>query len=191
MTPSSELRTERLILRPLGPDDVDDVAVLNADARVMEFFPGVLSRAESDAFLERVAAHWAAHGFGWWSLRSKSDEAFLGFAGLCRPNFEAPFTPCVEIGWRLGAAHWGQGYASEAAQIALRVGFEMIDLEEIVSFTARRNVRSQRLMERLGMLRDADGDFLHPKVPSGHPLQDHVLYRLTRDDFREQPRTLA
>jgi RimJ/RimL family protein N-acetyltransferase len=191
MSPFAELRTERLILLPLGPNDVDHVAALNADPRVMEHFPSVLGRGDSDAFVERMAAHWADNGFGMWALRRRSDELFLGFAGLGRPRFSAPFMPCVEIAWRLGAEHWGHGYASEAAQVALRVGFEMIDLEEIVSFTARSNLRSRRLMERLGMERDLAADFLHPLVPAGHALQAHVLYRLSRDAFREQPRALA
>src|SRR4051812_35360969 len=151
---------------------------MNADPRVMEFFVARHDRAASDAMIDRIEAHFDAHGFGLWAVEVPGVAPFIGFTGLAVARFEAPFTPCVEIGWRLAAAHWGQGYAAEAARLALAYGFESAGLAEILSFTAVDNGRSRTVMERLGMQRDPVEDFDHPLVPEGHPLRRHVLYRL-------------
>lgn len=178
VTPPPDLRTERLLLRQWRHDDLAPFADLNADRRVMEHFPAPFSRAESDDMVDRLRAHFSAWGFGLWAVEVVGGPSFIGFAGLCRPRFEAPFTPCVEVGWRLGAAHWGRGYATEAARAAVAFGFAHAGLEEIVSFTVPGNHRSRRVMEKLGMRHDPADDFDHPSLPAGHPLRRHVLYRL-------------
>ncbi len=174
-----QLRTTRLLLRPWRESDLAPFAALNADPRVLEHLPGPLSRDESDALVRRLDEHFARHGFGLWALEAPGVAPFVGMAGLSVPAFDAPFTPCVEVGWRLDAGHWGRGYATEAARAALRFGFERAGLDEIVSFTASANARSRRVMERLGMARDPAGDFDHPRLPAGHRLRRHVLYRLS------------
>jgi RimJ/RimL family protein N-acetyltransferase len=173
------LVTERLILRPWCEADRAPFAALNADPRVMEFFPACLNRAESDAFADRIEAHFARHGFGLWAVELPGIVPFIGFIGLSIPRFEAHFTPCVEIGYRLAQAYWGKGYASEGAKRVLIHGFDQLQLTEIVSFTARANLRSQAVMERIGMRRDLSGDFDHPALPENHWLRPHVLYRIT------------
>ena len=178
------LETERLLLRPWRDDDLEPFAALNADPRVMEHFPSLLDRAQSDAAAGRVRAHFEEHGFGLWAVEVPDTCSFVGFVGLAVPRFEAPFTPCVEIGWRLAHEHWGRGYAPEGARAALRFGFEPLGLEEIVSMTVPANVRSQRVMEKIGMTRDGQGDFDHPLIPEGDPLRRHVLYRLSRAQWR-------
>ena len=175
-----EIRTPRLILREWRDADVEPFAAMNADPRVMEHFPAPLARAESEALVARIRAHFAEHDFGLWAVEVPGVAPFIGFTGLSRPNFEAPFTPCVEIGWRLAFDHWGRGYATEAAQAALEFGFERLRLAEIVSFTAPVNRRSIRVMEKLGMTRNPADDFEHPRVAAGHPLRPHVLYRIAR-----------
>ncbi len=145
----------------------------------MEHFPGLLSRQESDAFVGRIDATFRDRGYGLWAIERRSDGAFLGFAGLIDQTFEAPFTPAVEVGWRLAAEAWGNGFATEAAREAVRYAFVECGLGEIVSMTTPSNVRSRRVMEKLGMTRDPADDFDHPRVPPG-PLRRHVLYRLSR-----------
>jgi RimJ/RimL family protein N-acetyltransferase len=178
--PIPRLTTKRLLLREWQDGDREPFAAINADPRVMEHFTRRLDRAESDAFVERILDHWAADGHGLWAVETKADGQFIGFVGLTPPNFEAHFTPCVEIGWRLAPEAWGQGYATEGATAALAFGFERLGLEEIVSFTVPENVKSRAVMERIGMTRDPADDFLHPNLPDGHRLRQHVLYRLRR-----------
>jgi RimJ/RimL family protein N-acetyltransferase len=175
-----ELRTERLRLRRWRAADRDPFAALNADPRVMEFFPAVLSRPESDALATNIEAHFERHGFGLWAVEVVGLAPFAGFVGLSIPHFEAHFTPCVEIGWRLAVEHWHRGYATEGARAALAFGFDDLQLGEIVSFTVPENLRSRRVMERIGLVRDPTGDFDHPALPEGHPLRRHVLYRISR-----------
>lgn len=175
-----EIDTERLRLRRWLPTDREPFAALNADPRVIEHLPGPLSREESDALVDRIEAHFDRHGFGLWAVEILDGEPFAGFIGLSVPRFEARFTPCVEIGWRLGAPHWGRGYATEGARAALTFGFGDLGLEEIVSFTVPDNVRSRRVMEKIGMTHDPADDFDHPLLPEGHPLRRHVLYRIGR-----------
>lgn len=176
--PPAELRTDRLILRRWRESDCEPFAALNADPRVMEFFPAPLSRAESNAGAARIEAHLEAQGFGLWAAEVLGGPSFIGYIGLAVPAFRARFTPCTEIGWRLAHAAWGFGYATEGATEVLRFAFETLRLPEIVSFTVPANARSRRVMEKLGMRRDPADDFDHPRLPDGHRLRRHVLYRL-------------
>jgi RimJ/RimL family protein N-acetyltransferase len=180
MTPASTLTTPRLLLRTWSDEDLAPFAAMNADPQVMEFFPKPLDRAESDAIVARIRAHFARHGFAQWAVEVPGVADFIGFVGLSIPRFEAHFTPCVEVGWRLAREHWGRGYATEAARAVLEYGFRDLALEEIVSFTTVANTRSRAVMERIGMTRSPDDDFDHPAVPEGHPLRRHVLYRARR-----------
>jgi RimJ/RimL family protein N-acetyltransferase len=177
-------QTERLLLRGWQEADLEPFAAMNADPRVTEFLSTQLSREESDALVDRFVNEWADDGFGLWAIERLEDGVLLGFTGLARPRFEAHFTPAVEVGWRLAAGAWGHGYATEAADAAVRYGFEVIGLDEIVSFTVPANVRSRAVMERIGMSHDPADDFDHPRLPSGHRLRRHVLYRLSRDAWR-------
>jgi RimJ/RimL family protein N-acetyltransferase len=180
MTVAHQLRTSRLLLRRWKDADREPFAALNADPRVMEHFPATQSREESDAAVARIQAHFDEHGFGLWAVEIPGVTPFAGFIGLSHPRFEANFTPCVEVGWRLAAEHWGQGYATEGARAVVTFGFSTLDLSEIVSFTATANVRSRRVMEKLGMTHNPADDFDHPLLAPGHPLQRHVLYRLKK-----------
>lgn len=174
------LRTARLVLRPFSDDDRAPFAAMNADPEVMEHFPALLSRAESDGLAARIQAHFGAHGWGLFAVEVLGESPFIGFVGLNRPSWTPPFGPCVEVGWRLARAAWGRGYAVEAAREAVRFGFETLGLDEIVSFTVPANVRSRRVMERIGMSHDVAGDFDHPLIAEGHTLRRHVLYRILR-----------
>ena len=172
------VETERLRLREWRDEDLEPFARMNADPRVMEFFPSLLTPEETAAGMERAREHWARHGFGWWAAELKETGEFIGFLGLAVPGFEAHFTPCVEIGWRLAAEQWGRGLATEGARASLRYGFEELGLKEIVSFTTVSNVRSRRVMEKIGMTRNPADDFEHPGIAEGNPLRRHVLYRI-------------
>jgi ribosomal-protein-alanine N-acetyltransferase len=167
----NELRTERLLLRRWRDSDRAPFAAMNADPVVMEHFPATLTREQSDAFVDRVEAHFDEHGYGLWAL--EADGAFVGFTGLLWQTYDAPFTPALEVAWRLARSAWGHGWATEAATAALAVGLQEVD--SVMSTTALTNVRSQRVMERLGMRRELEFD--HPRVPEGHPVRPHVLYR--------------
>jgi ribosomal-protein-alanine N-acetyltransferase len=172
------LSSDRIRLRRWRDEDREAFAVMNSDARVMEFFSSRLSRVESDALVDRIREHFSEHGFGLWAIEVPDVAPFIGFAGLAVPRLRARFMPCVEVGWRLAFEHWGRGYATEAARLALGYGFGTLALPEIVSFTSATNHRSRAVMERLGMRRDPAEDFDHPALPEGHPLRRHVLYRL-------------
>jgi ribosomal-protein-alanine N-acetyltransferase len=178
--PGPELHTERLVLRRWRDEDRAPFAALNADPVAMEFLPTMLTRRESDAFVDRIEQAFDERGWGLWAVEVADDGAFTGFVGLWPAVFESRFTPAVEIGWRLSAAHWGHGYASEAARAALGFGFDEIGLDEIVSFTTVANERSQRVMQKIGMTRDPADDFDHPSLSPDHPLRPHVLYRIAR-----------
>jgi RimJ/RimL family protein N-acetyltransferase len=171
------LETPRLLLRRWRDDDRDAFAALNADPVVMELFVSPLTREESDDFVDRIEAHFDEHGWGLWAVEVKQSGAFAGFVGLWPPSWAPSLT---EIGWRLAREHWGQGYATEGARAVLDDGFARLGLDEIVSFTTVTNVRSQRVMQKLGMTRNPADDFEHPNVPEGHPIRPHVLYRLRR-----------
>jgi ribosomal-protein-alanine N-acetyltransferase len=180
--------TPRLILRRFRDGDREPFARLNGDPDVMRHFPAALNRSESDALVERIDAAFEAYGYGLWAVERVDDSRFLGFTGLARPTFEAAFSPCVEIGWRFAADAWGHGYATEAANAALDHGFEAAGLEEILSWTSPLNTASRHVMERLGMHRDPADDCDHPRLPEGHALRPHVLYRLRRDEWRKRGR---
>ncbi len=177
------IETDRLILRAWRETDKAPFAELNADREVMRHFPRPLSRPESDALADRVAAAMAERGWGWFAVEVRGGEPFVGFVGLNVPSYALPCGPCVEVGWRLARTAWGRGYASEAARAALGIGFGTLGLDEIVSFTAVGNDRSRAVMERLGMTRDPVDDFDHPLLEAGDPLRRHVLYRLAARDW--------
>jgi len=187
MSTPGVLSSERVRLRAWREEDRDAFAAMNADLRVMEFFRSPLTRAESDAMVDRIAAHFDEHGFGLWAVEIAGVAPFIGFTGLgvmTTPPFRARSTPCVEIGWRVAFPHWGHGYATEAARLALRYAFETLALPDVVSFTSETNRRSRAVMERLGMHRDPSDDFDHPAIALGHPLRRHVLYRLDAAAYR-------
>jgi RimJ/RimL family protein N-acetyltransferase len=177
------LETARLCLRGWRESDLDPFAALNDDPLVMEHFPSRLTRVESDAMVASIGEHFARHGFGLWAVEVPGAADFIGFVGLSVPRFMSHFTPCVEIGWRLASEHWGRGYAPEAARAALRFGFEQVGLDQIVSFTVPANLKSRRVMEKIAMRRDPGDDFDHPSLAQDHPLQRHVLYRMSRTEW--------
>lgn len=177
------IETPRLILRHWQDSDIEPFIKINQDEEVMEYFPKVFSAGETIALVEKIKNKFATHGFGWYAVELKETHKFIGFIGLNIPDFEASFTPCVEIGWRLAKEYWGQGLAVEGARKCLEIGFNEFNLDEIVAFTAKINLRSERVMQKLGMVRDYAGDFYHPKVPRKHELSLHILYRLTKKDF--------
>lgn len=179
------LETERLILRPWQDEDLDGFAAMSADPEVMRHFPRCFNREEARDGIQQFIARVEQNGFSIQPIIRREDQAFLGLAGLNVPRFPVPvpFTPCVEVGWRLRRDAWGQGYASEAARAWLRFGFEILDLNEIVAFTAKTNINSQRLMQRLKMTTDPADDFNHPAADPSSSIYAHVLYRLQRDDF--------
>src|SRR5579863_5252417 len=177
MPPDAALNTERLLLRRWRAADRETFAALNADPEVMAHFPARLSREESDAMMDRLEAGIEADGFGFWAVEERGSGLLLGATGLNRVGFAAPFVPAVEVGWRFVRAAWGHGFATEAAGAALSFGFDSVGLDEIVAMAVPHNARSLAVMDRLGMQRDPDGDFDHPRVPAGL-LQRHVLYRI-------------
>jgi RimJ/RimL family protein N-acetyltransferase len=175
-----EIVTPRLFLRRWKDADREPFARMNADPAVMRFFPSTLTREESDRAVDRVYAHFAEHGFGVWAVEVRDTGAFAGFIGLSKPRFEAHFTPCVEIGWRLAREHQGQGLATEGARATVEFAFGRLGLTDLVSFTVPANLPSRHVMEKIGMTHDARDDFDHPDIPVGHPLRRHVLYRLSK-----------
>ncbi len=185
----NDIYTERLQLRRWKESDKEPFAALNADPVVMEFFPKLLTRAESDALANDIKARFEKQGFGLWAVELKDSGQFIGFVGLNVPQFEAPFMPAVEIGWRLAKEYWGKGYATEAANAVLDVAFNKLGLTEIVSFTVPANTPSRKVMERLGMTHNPIEDFAHPKLPVDHPLSKHVLYRINRDQWMALKKT--
>jgi RimJ/RimL family protein N-acetyltransferase len=175
--------TERLVLRRWREDDRELFRAINADPRVMEYFPCVLPPADSDEVFERIQRHFERHSFGLWAAELRECGTFLGFIGLAIPSFDAPFMPAVEIGWRLRFDFWNRGLATEGAREAIRYAFEELALFGLVSMTVPANLRSRRVMEKLGMNHDERDDFDHPLLPEGHPLRRHVLYRIGRRDW--------
>ena len=178
-----EPRTARLQLRQWRAQDRDAFAAMVADPEVMRYFPAPLTRAQSDAMADKCEALIAERGWGIWAVERLADQQFIGFVGLHVPQPDLPFSPCVEISWRLAQHAWRQGCATEAAQAALTLGFGTLRLPEIVAFTTETNLPSQAVMRRLGMKHDKTGDFGHPALPAGHALRPHVLYRLSATDF--------
>jgi len=179
-----ELHTPRLLLRQWRDSDREPFAALNGDPAVMEFFPSLQNREASDACIDAWQVQFAAKGWSNWAAELRETGEFIGYVGLTVPRRVLPFSPCVEIGWRLARSFWGRGLASEAALAVLRAGFERLGLAEVVSFTARANLRSRAVMERIGM-RNVNEDFEYPGIPEGHALRLHCLYRVSRAQWQE------
>jgi len=172
------LEPARLTLRTWRDSDLAPFISLNADPEVMRFFPAPLSAEQTQAMVTKIEAHFSEHGYGMWAVERKDNARFIGFVGLNHVSFEAPFVPAVEIGWRLARAHWGHGYAPEAAAEVLRYAFETLGLPSVVSLTAVQNRPSRRVMEKIGMRHHPEEDFDHPRLEKGHWLERHVLYRV-------------
>lgn len=179
------IETERLILRTWQDDDADEYFRINQDPKVIELLRGPLTMAEVEEFISSMNQLFNEVGYTLWAAQDKLSGKLIGFIGLEPVPWESHFTPCVEIGWRLGSAYWGKGYATEGAKAALKFGFETIGLQEIVSFTVPENVRSIRVMEKIGMKRDVTGDFAHPKLALDHKLSKHILYRIKKIAYRK------
>lgn len=170
--------TERLILREWRTTDLEPFARMGQDPQVMEFFPEILTREESAALITRIQDKFTKYGFCFFATELKATGEFIGFIGLNVPNFEANFTPCVEIGWRLASQHCGLGYATEGARKCLEIGFNELNLTEIISMAVKENWNSRNVMQKIGMQQDFGGSFIHPNLPTDHPLAEHVLYRI-------------
>lgn len=176
------IETKRLILRTWKKEDAKPYFQINQDQKVTEFLRGPLTRQEVNDFILRANCHYDKHGYTLWAVELKQTGELIGFIGLNYTDWEAHFTPAVEIGWRLGSPYWGKGYATEGAKAALDYGFKQCRLQKIVSFTVPANLRSIRVMEKIGLKRDLNGDFAHPQLPACHPLSQHVLYCLSAID---------
>lgn len=183
--PTAIIQTERLILRQWCDQDIDPYRKLNADPKVMEFFPATWSQEESDTSLQSARNHIEKYGWGKWAVSLLETDEFIGRIGLEDINFQASFSPNIELGYRIAYKHWGKGYASEGAKAALEYGFQHINLEEIVAFTPIQNLRSQVVMQRIGMHHNRKDDFDHPKLPENHRLRRHVLYRLKAEQWQK------
>jgi RimJ/RimL family protein N-acetyltransferase len=175
--------TERLLLRPWRDSDREPFFQMNSDPAVMRYFPALLTRQESDGLVDRCIAQWDQRGFTFYAAELRETADFIGFLGIAATPFQAPFTPCVEIGWRLAAAYWNRGLATEGARAVLRHAFDDLGLPEVVAFTVPANLPSRRVMEKLGMTRNPADDFEHPRLPEGHHLRRHVLYRSVRENW--------
>ncbi|MCX4024627.1 GNAT family N-acetyltransferase [Endozoicomonas sp. SM1973] len=182
MVEIATLKTERVILRQWLPEDYKPFAAINADPVVMKYFPSCLSAVESDAFADKIVSLIAKRGWGLWAVELVDTKQFIGFVGLHQPEAKLPFTPCVEIGWRLAKAYWGVGYATEAAQSVLQFAFNQLNLSEVVSFTSVTNKQSQAVMQRLRMVNTGQ-NFEHPSVSAESPLREHVLYKITKQQW--------
>lgn len=176
--------TDRLYLRQWCQHDLPAFAAMNADPHVMRYFPSLMNVEESNALAHRCETFIRHHGWGLWAVEEKSNKNFIGFVGLQPCNSELPFAPAVEVGWRLAYAHWGKGYATEAAKAALTIGFNELKLSVIVSFTSIKNYRSRAVMARLG-LQDTGNNFLHPYVAVKSHLQEHCLYLISAEQWRK------
>jgi 3-dehydroquinate dehydratase/shikimate dehydrogenase len=174
------IETERLMLRPWKPEDLDPFAELNADTRVMEYFPACLTREESDLCANKIIDQFNSRGWGLWAVTVKDGPDFIGYVGLNPISFDAHFTPALEIGWRLAYPYWGKGYAVEGAKAVLHYAFETLKVKELVSITVVKNLRSRRVMEKIGMTYDPKDDFDHPRLAEDSPLRRHVLYRIRK-----------
>jgi RimJ/RimL family protein N-acetyltransferase len=176
------LETARLVLRTWRSSDIDEFVSINADPAVHALLPGPMRRGQIVDFIAAQQALWERDRTCYFAAELKQSGRLAGFVGLKFQDFDRPFAPCFELGWRLGAQYWGHGYATEGAKACIRHGFNLLGLEEIVAFTVPGNVRSRRVMERLGMHCDPRDDFAHPALPADHRLSAHVLYRLRRHE---------
>ncbi len=179
------IETERLILRLWRKEDAEAYFRINQDPNVIEHLLGPLTMEQVDTFIHDMNQHFIDHGYTFWAVEEKVTKALIGFIGFQSPQWQAAFTPCIEIGWRLGSEFWGKGYATEGAQAALDYGFNTVGFKEVYSFTVPANSRSIRVMEKIGMQHVVDGDFAHPRLPTDHRLSHHVLYKL------EDPKKLS
>ncbi len=177
-----ELETNRLRLRQWRDTDLPIFAEMNADSTVMEYYPKTLSEDESNTMANKLKELISEQSWGFWAVEIKEKNEFIGFVGLHKPTYDLPVTPCVEIGWRLGKKHWGKGYATEAAQEALRFAFVELKLKKVYSFTSVLNKPSWSVMERLHMI-NLEENFEHPILPENHPLCEHVLYKITAEQW--------
>lgn len=177
-----KLETERLRLRQWKESDLSLFAEMNADPVVMEYYPDILSEDESNAMANKLKGLITERSWGFWAVETKEEKEFIGFVGLHKPTYDLPVTPCVEIGWRLGKEYWGKGYATEAALESLKFAFEELKLNEVYSFASVLNKRSWAVMERVKM-KNTESNFNHPIIPEGHPLREHVLYKITAEQW--------
>jgi len=177
------MTTERLILRSWKDSDYLPFFKINSDPDVMEFFPELLSHEESDEMATEIQRRINKNGWGFWAVEEKKSQMFIGFVGLNQPTYKLPFNPCIEVGWRLSKKFWGLGYATEAAKSALGYAFDILLLNKVVAFTPVSNKRSRAVMGRLGMI-DSRKNFSHPQVPVNSKLKEHVLYKITREQWQ-------
>ncbi|USA47272.1 GNAT family N-acetyltransferase [Acinetobacter sp. C26M] len=177
------IETARLRLRQWQEEDYTSFAAMGNNLQVMEYFPKLLTRAESDAMIDKMKSIIETQGWGLWAVELKHNRQFIGFVGLHDQPTQFSFSPCVEIGWRLDQVYWGQGYAPEAAQAALAFAFEQLKLDKVVAFTTLENAKSQKVMQKLQMKKVSE--FQHPALAADHPLSWHVLYEILRSDFIE------
>lgn len=180
-----ELETERLRLRQWKKSDLAVFAEMNSDPWVMKHFPTLLTPSESNIWAEQCALLIAERGWGLWAAALKECGSFAGFIGLTVPKAKLPFSPCVEIGWRLHRRYWGRGFATEGATEALQFAFNVLTLDDVVSFTTLANRRSRAVMARLGMS-DTHSNFIHPALEPRDPLAEHVLYKITRYEWHKR-----
>ena len=179
-----ELQTNRLKLRQWKDSDLIAFAKLNADPEVMKYFPSTLEKNESDDLANKIKGLIAERGWGCWAVEEIKTKKFIGFVGLHKPTYDLPFTPCVEVGWRLAKEYWGNGYATEASNISLDFAFNKLNLDKIYSFTSVKNIKSRAVMERIGMV-NINKNFSHPSLSKGHPLREHVLYQITQNEWEK------
>ena len=178
------LETDRLMLRQWIETDFEGFCEMNADPEVMRYFPSTLNESECNDFISKMSSLIRERGWGFWAVEIKANKEVIGFVGLNSPRTQLPFSPCVEVGWRLHKKYWGFGYATEAGKKSLEYGFSQLDLNEIVAFTTETNANSRKVMERLGM-RNTGENFHFPDLPPEHPLSEHVLYKITKSDWLE------
>ena len=183
MSQITNIETERLIMRQWLQSDYAPFAIISADPSVMKYYPNTLTELKSNEFAEKCEKLINNNGWGFWAVELKNNSEFIGFVGLHNPEDELPFSPCTEIGWRISKQNWGRGYATEAANSALKYAFEQLELAEVVSFATLKNTSSIRVMEKLGMV-NTFSNFNHPSIPIGHKLQKHVLYKITKENWK-------
>ncbi len=184
MTMPTEIQTDRLLLRQWRSTDLPAFRAMSACDEVMKYFPNKLSATESDALADRLSKLISSRGWGLWAVEERSSKKFIGFTGLHQAPEALPFSPALEIGWRLSKESWGKGFATEAAKAALDFAFKKLESQEIVSFTSLNNLASQRVMQRIG-LENTESNFLHPNIPADSPLKEHVLYKITSKQWAQ------
>jgi len=178
------VKTERLLLRQWTEDDFVHFAEMCNDKDVMEFFPKLQTQSESYEMAKRIQALIEDRGWGLWAVEIPNQHKFIGFVGLNIPKDNMPFSPCVEIGWRLSKHYWGKGYAIEAATKSLEYAFNKLNLTEVVSFTTLANVRSMAVMQKIGM-RNSGQNFMHPGIEASNPQREHVLYKISKSEWQQ------